>query len=83
LLNGTSKLGVRRSRKWKAEVAARKDKHNKEDKARKSKSPQDKSRNPWEKVLSNVEAKESATSGTKDITRMRQVILGRKTDIKK
>ena len=75
---------MKRYRKWKAEVEARKDKHAKEEKERKDKDKGgDKGKNPWEKVLANIESKESAQSGSKDITRMRQVILGRKDDKKK
>jgi hypothetical protein len=71
-------------RKWDADVAARKEKHAKEDKAKKAKEKSgDKAKNPWDRVLGNIESKESATSGSKDITRMRQVILGRKSDVKK
>ena len=39
-------------------------------------------KNPWEKVLENVELKESSYLGTKDVARMRQVMIGRKNDIK-
>jgi hypothetical protein len=36
--------------------------------------------NPWEKVVENIDLKESGYKGTKDVSRMRQVILGRKGD---
>ena len=37
--------------------------------------------NPWEKVAETVEIKESNYKGTKDISRMRNVIISRKSDI--
>lgn len=36
--------------------------------------------NPWEKVVKNIEVKESEYKGSKDISRMRSVILNRKND---
>lgn len=36
--------------------------------------------NPWEKVVENIEIKESDYKGTKDVSRMRTVILNRKGD---
>jgi hypothetical protein len=36
--------------------------------------------NPWEKVVQNLEIKESDYKGSKDISRMRHVILNRKND---
>jgi hypothetical protein len=38
-------------------------------------------KNPWEKVVENIELKESDYKGSKDVTRMRSVILTRKSDI--
>lgn len=40
-------------------------------------------KNPWEKVVENIEVKESEYKGTKDISRMRAVILTRKGDMMK
>jgi hypothetical protein len=37
-------------------------------------------KNPWEKVVENIEVKESDYKGTKDVARMRSVILVRKND---
>lgn len=37
-------------------------------------------KNPWEKVVENIEIKESDYKGTKDVSRMRAVILNRKGD---
>ena len=37
-------------------------------------------KNPWEKVVENIEIKESDYKGTKDVSRMRTVILNRKGD---
>lgn len=37
-------------------------------------------KNPWEKVVENIEIKESEYKGSKDISRMRNVILNRKND---
>lgn len=37
-------------------------------------------KNPWEKVVQNIEIKESDYKGTKDVSRMRTVILNRKGD---
>lgn len=39
-------------------------------------------KNPWEKVLANVELKSENYLGTKDVTRMRQAMISRKNDIK-
>jgi hypothetical protein len=36
--------------------------------------------NPWERVVENIEIKESDYKGTKDVSRMRTVILNRKGD---
>ena len=38
-------------------------------------------RNPWEKVIENISMKPSEYKGTKDVTRMREVIIGRKNDL--
>jgi len=38
--------------------------------------------NPWEKVLTLIELKEGYYPGSKNVTRMKQSILGRKNDIK-
>ncbi len=40
-------------------------------------------KNPWERVVENIEIKESDYKGTKDISRMRSVILVRKGDMMK
>jgi hypothetical protein len=40
-------------------------------------------KNPWEKVVENIEIRESDYKGTKDISRMRNVILTRKGDMMK
>ena len=37
-------------------------------------------KNPWEKVVENIELKDSEYKGTKDVTRMKNVILTRKND---
>lgn len=37
-------------------------------------------KNPWEKVMENIEIKESDYKGTKDVSRMRTVIVNRKGD---
>lgn len=37
-------------------------------------------KNPWERVVENIEVKETDYKGTKDVSRMRNVILGRKGD---
>jgi len=36
--------------------------------------------NPWEKVVDNIALKDSDYKGTKDVTRMKNVILTRKND---
>jgi hypothetical protein len=36
--------------------------------------------NPWERVVENIEIRESDYKGTKDVSRMRTVILNRKGD---
>ena len=41
------------------------------------------SANPWEKVLANVEVKEGGYKGTKEVNRMKEVMMGRKGDFKK
>ena len=38
-------------------------------------------RNPWEKVIENISMKPSEYKGTKDVTRMREIIIGRKNDL--
>jgi hypothetical protein len=40
-------------------------------------------KNPWERVVENIEIRESDYKGTKDVSRMRSVILTRKGDIMK
>ena len=39
--------------------------------------------NPWERVIDNCEMNGSQYVGTKDVTRMRQAMIGRKADITK
>ena len=39
--------------------------------------------NPWKNVISLVELKESNYKGTKDVNRMRQVMINRKSDFDK
>lgn len=41
-----------------------------------------KSKNPWEKIIDNVEINQTKYMGTKDVTRMRQAMLARKNDIR-
>jgi hypothetical protein len=36
--------------------------------------------NPWDKVAQHIEVRESEYKGTKDVSRMRTVILTRKND---
>lgn len=43
---------------------------------------QNNGKNPWEKVLTNVEIKEGQYPGNKDVSRMRQVMISRRNDIK-
>ena len=38
-------------------------------------------RNPWERVIENISMKPSEYKGTKDVSRMREVIIGRKNDL--
>ena len=38
-------------------------------------------RNPWEKVIENISMKPSEYKGKKDVTRMKEVIIGRKNDL--
>lgn len=40
------------------------------------------SKNPWEKIIDNVEINQSKYLGTRDVTRMRQAMQARKADIK-
>lgn len=40
-------------------------------------------KNPWERVCENIDIKESEYKGTKDVSRMRNVILVRKSDMMK
>ena len=39
--------------------------------------------NPWERVIDNCEMNATQYVGTKDVTRMRQAMIGRKADITK
>jgi hypothetical protein len=39
-------------------------------------------KNPWEKVVANVEIKEGSYQGSRDVGRMRQAIVSRKNDVK-
>ena len=39
--------------------------------------------NPWERVIDNCEMNPSQYVGTKDVSRMRQAMIGRKADITK
>lgn len=41
-----------------------------------------KSKNPWEKIVDNVEINPNKYLGSKDVTRMRQAMLARKGDLK-
>ena len=41
-----------------------------------------KSKNPWEKIVDNVEINPNKYVGTKDVSRMRQSMLARKGDLK-
>lgn len=41
-----------------------------------------KSKNPWEKIVDNVEINPNKYIGAKDVTRMRQAMLARKGDLK-
>ena len=41
------------------------------------------SKNPWERVMANVDMKEGGYKGTKDIMRMKQVMASRKEDLQK
>jgi hypothetical protein len=36
--------------------------------------------NPWEAVVENIDIKESDYKGTKDVNRMKEVIINRKND---
>ena len=38
-------------------------------------------KNPWERVCENIDLKESDYKGSKDVSRMRNVILVRKSDM--
>lgn len=40
------------------------------------------SKNPWEKIIDNVEINQNKYLGTRDVTRMRQAMIARKADIK-
>jgi len=40
-------------------------------------------KNPWMKVIENIELKEADYKGTKDIFRMREIIITRKNDYDK
>jgi hypothetical protein len=48
----------------------------------KSRDEHKKSKNPWEKIIDNVEINQGKYLGTKDVSRMRQAMLARKADIK-
>lgn len=41
-----------------------------------------KSKNPWEKIVDNIEINPNKYLGSKDVTRMRQAMLARKGDLK-
>lgn len=40
-------------------------------------------KNPWERVISNVETNSQQYGGAKDVSRMKQAMLSRKSDITK
>lgn len=42
-----------------------------------------KSKNPWEKIIDNVEIDSKKYLGAKDVSRMRQAMIARKQDLKK
>lgn len=42
-----------------------------------------KSKNPWEKIIDNVEIDARRYIGNKDVSRMRQAMIARKQDLKK
>jgi hypothetical protein len=42
-----------------------------------------KSKNPWEKIIDNVEIDSKKYLGTKDVSRMRQAMISRRQDLKK
>jgi len=48
-----------------------------------SKKGKESTKNPWEKVLTNVDAKEGGYKGIKDVSRMKAVMTGRKEDVQK
>lgn len=39
--------------------------------------------NPWEKVIEHITIKESDYKGTKNVSRMRNVLISKKNDMKK
>ena len=41
------------------------------------------SKNPWERVMANIDMKEGGYKGTKDILRMKQVMASRKEALQK
>jgi hypothetical protein len=41
------------------------------------------SKNSWERVLAHVDAREGGYKGTKDVSRMKAVMGGRKEDVQK
>ena len=42
-----------------------------------------KSKNPWEKIIDNVEIDHKKYLGVKDVSRMRQAMIARRQDLKK
>ncbi len=64
-------------------MAARKEKNRKQQEeylAARKEQGKGADKNPWDKVVSHVDIKEGGYKGTKDISRMKAVMSGRKDD---
>ena len=69
--------------KRKVEIIDRREKNKEEEAAfNEMRKAQSIAKNPWEKVVSNVDIKEGNYLGSKDVSRMRQSMISRKNDVK-
>lgn len=67
----------------KVEILNRREKNKEEEAAfNEARKAQTVAKNPWEKVVTNVDIKEGNYLGSKDVSRMRQSMLSRKNDVK-
>ncbi len=79
---GWSKVRFSRLRNRQKELAARHENNLKKERAyNQAKKARQPTGNPWERVIANVEMRDTGNSAAKDLSRMRAVMAGRKNDV--